>query len=93
MGTPRSFLEHIPTKLATHIPNAWHELTEDNVGRKASWVKKRLCNEVVNAMTPDLLKERDPDDEVIGWLRQMEQMINSGSPVATMNMAGFGSQQ
>ena len=36
-----------------------------------SRAKKRLNSEFVEKMTPDLLKEIDPKDEVIGWLKEM----------------------
>ena len=38
---------------------------------KPAKVKKRISEYCVPNMTLDLLRERDPDDEVIGWLRNI----------------------
>ena len=57
--------------------HAWPDLLQDRIDKKVSSGKRRLCSEGASAMTPGLLAARDPDDEVIGWLQQIEGMINS----------------
>ena len=37
--------------------------------------KKVINNEVVLQMTPDLLTESDPDNEIIGWLSEISQRL------------------
>ena len=50
------------------------ELNPD--GYNAETVKKKLNKFCAPLMTVDLLKERDPDDEVLGWLRDIAFSLN-----------------
>lgn len=44
-------------------------------GLKPQTVKKKLNKKGAAKMTLELLKDRDPQDEVLGWLRQISEMI------------------
>ena len=77
--------EDVPKLFAQAV----HEASESNVAwecvksdaealkKKVSRAKKRLNSEFVEKMTPDLLKEIDPKDEVIGWLKEMGKVLHS----------------
>lgn len=46
-------------------------------GYNPGTVKKKLNHAGAQKMTLDLLKERDPDDEVLGWLQQISEFVQS----------------
>lgn len=50
---------------------AWANVTADRKKAKASNAKKRLNRDCVDSMTPQLLQERDPDGEIVSWLRRI----------------------
>ena len=82
-----SCLEDVPELLA----QANHEASESNVTRecvksdtdglkkKVSKAKKKLNSEIVTKMTPDLLKKIDPEDELIGWLREIGRVLQDNT--------------
>jgi len=39
--------------------------------------KARLNKEVIECMNLDLLKERDPDGDVLSWLAQIREFVSS----------------
>ena len=54
-----------------------NKIREDNPeGYNAETVKKKLNKCCAPLMTEQLLKSRDPDDEVLGWLRDIAFSIN-----------------
>ena len=46
-------------------------LERDAQALRAKVIKRRISEHCVPDMTLDMLRERDPDDEVIGWLRDI----------------------
>lgn len=55
--------------LAKHVKDQRGNAPSDNT------VKRLLANRAFPLMTSDLLKERDPDDEVKGWLLRLGRMF------------------
>jgi hypothetical protein len=53
----------------------WNELACKGQKRLRERAKKLLNVKAVERMTPELLAERDPQEEVIGWLRTIQRMI------------------
>lgn len=73
--------EDIPLELAQALhcagdfdPN-WSDLPRGDRKRLCHRAKRKLNSFVVSAMTVELLQERDPDGEVIGWLTTIHQML------------------
>jgi len=62
---------------ASGSPNPWATLLEEKRNKKMSQAKARLSTQAVAAMTAGRLLERDPMNEVIGWLRQIAQMLTA----------------
>ena len=69
--------DDVPMMLAETIYSAeseaipWNEVKDDNKKRKASKAKRRLNQECVEAMTPQLLSASDPSGEIAQWLREI----------------------
>lgn len=61
---------------AQNVP-AWAAVPDDRKREKASAAKRRLNNECVCAMTPELLSEADPGDEVRNWLRAIGHALST----------------
>jgi putative ATP-dependent endonuclease of the OLD family len=53
----------------------WDELDDKEKDRKVSIAKKKLNNDCVQRMTPELLTEMDPNGELRSWLRQITLAI------------------
>jgi len=72
--------DDVPTLVAKKIheasesPKEWHDLTSDQQGRKISKAKRRLNTVAVDAMDIGLLHERDPDGDVVSWLRRITEL-------------------
>ena len=66
---PMLFAEAVHSSDASSTP--WHEVPKDKQKSKASRAKKRLNTECVDLMTPELLNQSDPGDEIRTWLRQI----------------------
>ncbi|MEO7068488.1 MAG: ATP-binding protein [Rhodanobacter sp.] len=81
-GTGAEF-EDVPLLLAeaTHtmalgaVP--WGEVSDEGRKRKSSAAKRKLNNECVKGMTPELLTQSDPADEVRQWLRAVGAALNA----------------
>lgn len=52
----------------------WDDLSSRSRRRLKDRVKRRLHHEVLSLMTSELLAERDPQGEVIGWFNLIHQM-------------------
>lgn len=52
----------------------WNKLSRRARKRFANQTKRWLNTSVVDAMTPELLRDRDPDGEVITWLQTVADM-------------------
>lgn len=65
---------------ATHSssPNvsAWNEVSEEQRCQKVSAAKRRLNTVCVESMTPELLTQSDPNDDIRSWLRAIGQVLN-----------------
>jgi len=81
-GTGADF-EDVPALFAeaTHSAvvgsQAWSALPPEKKKSKTSLAKKRLNSDCVALMTPTLLTQVDPTDEVRGWLRYLGKAINA----------------
>ncbi|MCK4644525.1 ATP-binding protein [bacterium] len=68
------------TAKALHILNGgqgeWNELDEKKKKKKISQAKKRLNNEVVKHMNLQLLNEKDPMNEILGWFNRIKEIID-----------------
>jgi hypothetical protein len=53
----------------------WESLSKRSRRRLRDKAKKWLNREAVDCMTAERLAERDPDDEVIGWLRTIAELV------------------
>jgi hypothetical protein len=54
----------------------WESLSRKARRRLRDKAKKWLNREAIDVMTPERLAERDPDDEVIGWLRTIAELAS-----------------
>jgi hypothetical protein len=55
----------------------WAGLPDETKGKKVSAAKKRLNNQIVQQMTPVLLSQVDPADELRGWLRTIGRTLRA----------------
>jgi predicted ATPase len=66
---------------AVHVgdPNApaWAGIDADKKKSKAAAAKKRLNTVCVDRMTPALLTQSDPNNDIRGWLRAIGQALNA----------------
>jgi hypothetical protein len=60
----------------------WEVLSKRGRRRLRDKAKKWLNREAVDCMTPARLAERDPDGEVVGWLRTIAELAGVESPIA-----------
>ena len=78
-----SCLEDVPELFAQAV----HEASESNnwagvksnpkvYKKKVSQAKRKLNKEFVAKMTPDLLKNIDPNDEILDWLREIGKVLH-----------------
>ena len=80
-GTGASF-DDVPLLFAEAVhsadPNApaWANVSNEKKKEKASSAKKKLNNECVRQMTPQLLTQSGPADEIRNWLRAIGQALN-----------------
>ena len=63
-------------------PHQWNTLSRHQQRRLIYRVKRRLNSEAVLRMTPELLIERDPSEEILGWFRTITKLLR-GFPTAT----------
>lgn len=81
-GTGAAF-EDVPSLFAEAVhaaaggPITWATLPHEKQKEKSSSGKKRLNSNCVDHMTPELLTQVDPDDEVRGWLRELGNALNA----------------
>jgi len=67
--------DDVPTLWAEAQHNAvqgaqeWASLDEKKKSQKSSNAKRQLNNKIVKNMTPDLLNQSDPNNEIRTWLR------------------------
>ena len=59
----------VPTEISTLIRATNPE------GPRPDTVKKKLNSIGAEKMTIDLLHSRDPDDEILGWLREITAFV------------------
>jgi putative ATP-dependent endonuclease of the OLD family len=73
--------EDVPLLFAEAVHNAspgappWHTVTEENRSKKVSNAKRRLNNDCVERMTPALLTQSDPANELRNWLRTIGRAL------------------
>ena len=65
------------------INKPWEVQSQRARSRMANRAKRWLNTVAVGHMTPELLRERDPDAELIGWFRKMSSMIDESQPPQT----------
>jgi len=68
---------------ASDSEKTWNELNAKKQSRKMSQAKKWLNVNAVQAMTPDLLQKIDPNDEVLGWFRIIDDRVRVPEEVDT----------
>jgi hypothetical protein len=56
---------------------SWEKLSRRSRRRLRDKAKRWLNREAVDRMTPERLAERDPEDEVIGWLRTIAELATA----------------
>jgi len=68
---PLLFAKAVHEASSSSVP--WKDIESDpqKLKKKRDRVKKRLNTELVAQMTPALLSEIDPDDDIRGWLREI----------------------
>ena len=75
--------DDVPEKIATEFWESsfkvigWNELPQRAKKRFCNRAKRWLNSKVVNEMTPGLLKQSDPDDEIRGWLTEIRALSES----------------
>lgn len=79
---------NVPKMVAklTHERNSskpWEELSEDKIKKKESNAKRKLNNEVVQAMTYEQLCLLDTEKEVEGWLSAITELCNKPMALTT----------
>jgi hypothetical protein len=82
-GTGADDFESVPLLFAEAAHSAdpaaqpWGALDEEQKKAKASRAKKRLNTTCVQKMTPALLTQSDPNDDIRSWLRAIGQRLNA----------------
>ena len=61
----------LPVQAASESGNPWADLDDDKKSKKVSRAKAWLNKEATLQMTPELLAVSDPNNEIIGWLREI----------------------
>lgn len=74
----------------TRSPRKWDELDKDDKREKISRIKRLLNNEVAARMTIADLRASDPDEEILGWFREITQRANAAEPTAEGGFALAG---
>ncbi len=78
---PIENMENVPEYVARTLheaslsPHTWDQLEQDKLGKKISQAKKRINKEAIQRMNLALLRESDPDDEILGWLEQISGIL------------------
>jgi predicted ATPase len=72
---PLLFAEAIHT--ADQNAQPWAVVSEDSKKKKESKAKSRLNSEIIQGMTPVLLTQADPTDEIRRWLRTVGATLNA----------------
>jgi hypothetical protein len=75
--------DDIPIEVAKIVhaatsPNAWNELKDDKKEEKEKNAKRTINNIATQYMSKALLNEIDPNNDVIGWLNQINALLNNG---------------
>ncbi len=65
------------------IDKPWELQSQRARSRMSNRAKRWLNTIAVEHMTPEMLQERDPDGELIGWFRTMSTMIDEPRPAQT----------
>jgi len=65
---------------STPLKSPWEELPRRTRQRFANRAKRWLCTAAVDQMTSGLLAERDPDAELIEWLRVLVDTTTKAAP-------------
>lgn len=64
-------------KFALKAPEfPWNRLTGRTRQRLIARCKRWLNTDAVSQMTPEMLAESDPAGELIGWLRELDELVN-----------------
>lgn len=83
LGLTRNFgdFDDVPSMIAELVhnasdsPTAWAQLENESREKKIAKAKKHLSPVAASLMTKARLDDVDPDGHVIGWFREMEQLI------------------
>ncbi len=83
IAIPANFdaFDDVPVEVAKIVhassesPIDWEDLDDDKKGEKESKVKKMLNRTAVKLMTIDMLNKLDAGGELIGWLNQIQQIV------------------
>ncbi len=83
LGLTRNFgdFDDVPSMIAELVhnasdsPTAWAQLENESREKKIAKAKKHLSSVAASLMTKARLDDVDPDGHVIGWFREMEQLI------------------
>jgi hypothetical protein len=73
--------EDVPMLFAEAVHNAapgaspWVNVTAEKRKDKASLAKKKINTTCVSRMTPELLSESDPNDDIRTWLRSIRAAL------------------
>ena len=65
---------YLRRQAALQEATTWEQLPAQLRGRRIHHTKKWLNSRAVERMTPALLRERDPDGEILSWLQTIQQM-------------------
>ena len=65
---------------ASESEKPWDKVTDKKRDEKIQKAKAWLNTKAVEAMTPALLDERDPDSEIRGWFAEISQTLQSHLP-------------
>ncbi len=80
-GTGEDF-DNVPNLAAESVHKSesekdWAELSNEKKKEKSSKIKKCINNDLVKQMTPELLTESDPEDDIRSWLREIGKVLKS----------------
>ena len=62
---------------ASKSDKPWDTVLEKKKEEKMRRAKIRLNSEVVRYMNPDMLAERDPNNDVLSWFANITEFLNS----------------
>jgi putative ATP-dependent endonuclease of OLD family len=82
MMTNFNSFDNVPQRIAQIVhemsdsPKAWNELTDKEKEEKESKVKRLLCSRAPRYMNRALLREIDPDGDLLQWFKDMKDLLN-----------------